>query len=187
MTRRPAFTLIELLVVVVVLVTLVGIVVPLVSHTSSSAQDTVTRSSLVQVRDLIMNHYRVDNGKRLPRPGYVGITQPPNRQDRPQLRYLFVNPGLSTAPGSPETTAAMYDPVAQKGWRGPYLLTATAHYKLDLSRNFTREFGEDGDPTVLDGWGWPLVLIEAAPHAHLRSAGPDSVLFTDDDLILELY
>jgi type II secretory pathway pseudopilin PulG len=179
-------TLAELLAVLLILIALVGLVVPLLSGAAEDARETATRANLARLREVI-SRYQLDNEKRLPRPGYSGLNNPPHRLDKPQLRYLFINPGLAVAPGSPESTTNTYDPVARKGWRGPYLLSDTPQYKLDVSRNFTRAYGEDGDPTAIDGWGNPLVILETVNGPELRSAGRDGVLLTSDDLTLPLY
>jgi len=189
---RPAFTLTELLVVTVILVVLAGLAVPLFSDTADNARETVTLASMTQMSDVILGPYRRDNEKRLPRPGYFAQHNPSLRGNFPQVRYLFINPGPVTAPGMPETVLTTYDPVARKGWRGPYLQNSAGKYRVDLSRNFTQTFGENDDPAVLDGWGHPIVIVEAAGvdglmHAELRSAGKDGVLLTGDDLFLPLY
>lgn len=187
--RRDALTLMELVVVLAVLVTLAALVVPLLSNHAAPAAETVTRSNLAQIRDVLLR-YRADMEKQLPRPGYSGLNTAPNRPDRPQLRYLFVNPGPAVAPGAAETTAPSFDPLANKGWRGPYM-AATGTYTVDPARGFTRDYGETGDPCVADGWGRPVVILESVAagsvSAELRSAGPDGVLLNADDVVLDLY
>jgi prepilin-type N-terminal cleavage/methylation domain-containing protein len=180
-------TLLELLIVIAILAVLASLAVPLVSSTTETSQQQATLASLTQLRDVIMNVYRADVNKQLPRPK-SGVGTPP-RQAKPQLRYLFINPNT-------ETTVADYDPVYRVGWRGPYLLNSSGQYTVDVSRGFTADYGENLDPTVLDAWGRPIVLVEAAGHAWLVSAGPDGNLAVvsgsgpiqpSDDLVLQLY
>ena len=66
---RSFMTLLELLVVVMILVVLAALVVPLVSGTTETVPIQATQASLVQLRDLVMNTYRPDLNKQLPRPG----------------------------------------------------------------------------------------------------------------------
>lgn len=184
--RRPGLTLMELIVALAIVVTLAALVVPLIADPPSAAQETVTRTNMTVLRDAIMGQYRIDMEKRLPRPGYYAMNNPPNRLNKPQLRYLFMNPGPTAAPGAPESTTPSFDPVAAKGWRGPYILQGRGTYTVDLARNFTRDYGETGDPCVMDGWNNPIVIVEVLPNDQLRSAGPDGILMNDDDLTLDL-
>lgn len=187
---RRGVTLLELVVVLAVLVALAVLVVPLLSESSKGANETVTRTNLNQVRDAI-TRYRLDMDKRLPRPGYTGLNGSPVRPDRPQLRYLYVNPGRLDPPGDPETSVPTYDPVAAKGWRGPYAQAGFGTYQVATDRGFATDYGETGDPCVVDGWNNPIVIVENAtalpPTAELRSAGPDGILMTADDIVLSLY
>ena len=176
MSRRTALTLLELLITLVVLAALAGIVVPLLSGTTDMAQTRVTNANLVMVRDAILNRYRPDMLGRLPRPGQPGLDA--GRPDRPQMRYLFVNPAT-------EEATETYDPLARKGWNGPYLARNFGTYTADPT-NFTTDYGQTGDPCVTDGWGRPIVIREETPNVVLRSAGPDGMLGTDDDLTLVL-
>jgi prepilin-type N-terminal cleavage/methylation domain-containing protein len=186
MRHRDGLTLIELLIVLLILVALAGMVVPMVAEVSSNTQKQTTDTNLVQLRDTIMNSYRPDMNKQLPRPDTAFA---PPRQAKPQLRYLFVNPKT-------ETLLRQHDPVYRLGWRGPYLLQSTGQYSVNLAAGFTLDYGENGDPTVIDGWGRPIVIYEAAGQAWLISAGPDGFLekppattpLTDpDNLALRLY
>jgi prepilin-type N-terminal cleavage/methylation domain-containing protein len=180
MGRRLGLTLLELLVVLFILVVLAAMVVPLLSRSPEETQKQVTETNLTQLRDTIMNVYRPDMNKLLPRPGSLGLSQ--GRKDHPQLRYLFVNPKT-------ETTQQDFDPVTRLGWRGPYLLNTPGKYAV--IGTFTKDYGEDGDPAILDGWARPIVVQEGVvngqPSAWLLSAGPDGILGNSDDLKLTLY
>jgi hypothetical protein len=190
-----------LVVVLVVLVALAAIVVPMVSGRAQDAQKTATNATLIELRNVILASYRPDMSSRLPRPGDTGLK---TRQDKPQLRYLFANPGPLTdsvsglvfnagASTATETTSPTYDPILKLGWRGPYLMTSTGTYPDPDAAGavFTHAYGEKGDPTVLDGWLRPIVILESSDslgkHAELRSAGPDGLLNTSDDLVVSLY
>lgn len=176
MKRRHGLSLAELMVVLLILVLLAGMIVPMISRTSEDAQRQTTEANLVQLRDVIMNGYRPDLGS-WPRPGSIGLGN--GRQNHPQLRYLFVNPAN-------ETAAQTYDPVHRLGWKGPYLLSTTGSYALNLALGFTNDYGENGDPTVLDGWGRPIVMRNISGEWFLVSAGLDGSLGNADDLRLKL-
>jgi hypothetical protein len=96
-----------------------------------------------------------------------------------------------------------YDSISRRGWNGPYVQHTGGTYTVNNTAGFTQAYGENGDPTVLDGWGRPIVLQRpsvAQPnlHARLVSAGPDGVISTPtnqqfpaksscgDDLVLYL-
>lgn len=191
---RRGLTLLELVLVVAVLAALGAIVVASLGHTVNTARDTLIRASLSQLRTVILDSYYHDQFDTLPYP------LDPSRLAYPQLVWLLVNPN----PGTP------YDPVARRGWRGPYLLPPVgSQYVIDATRGFTAQYGENGDPALLDGWRRPIVLQQpvtigsAASASDLRfarlvSAGANGVLDTPstalvpsasqvgDDLILPL-
>lgn len=183
---RRGFSLVELVVVLVILVALAGLVIPLIGSQTEDSRNTATNASLTELRNVILGTYRQDMDKRLPRPGYYGVNTK-GRTDKPQLRYLFINPGTYTAPGTLETTAPTYDPLYKRGWRGPYFMNSTGRYLVDAARNFTKDYGENDDPAVIDGWGNPIVIVETGTRAELRSAGPDGILQTTDDITLTLW
>ncbi|MFN4259453.1 MAG: hypothetical protein ACK4RK_09140 [Gemmataceae bacterium] len=194
---RMALTLLELVVVLVILVALAALVVPMVSYLSNDSRDVVTRSSMNSLRDVIVNRYWPDmngvmagaDGYPRPNPNDLG-----GRQNHPQLVFLF----------SPPSGVANYDPIYRRGWNGPYLQHSGGQYLVVGS--FTATFGLNGDPTVLDGWGHPIVLqqptvgnaAEQSLYTRLISAGPDGVIQTPanqlaparsscgDDLVLYL-
>jgi len=156
-----------------ILAVLGSLVLPAVGHYVSDSRDTVTRQSLSRLHDVV-SLYWADMGA-LPRPN---STNEPARADHPQLRYLFANPTLTT---SATVSATLdYDPVYRRGWRGPYLVHQPgAAYAIDSANGFTVTFGEAGDPTVLDGWGHPLVIqyrgvtADGLHDVRILSAGPN--------------
>lgn len=199
-TRRIGLTLMELTAVLVIIVALAALLIPLVGSASSDARDRVTTDNMNALRDVILGKYRSDMKEDvlapyrgmavtrppvLPRPGYFGKNNAPARPDRPQLRYLFINPETYVAPGVPESTLQSYAPLTGRGWRGPYLMQSGAMYTVDPGRGFTTDYGESGDPAVMDGWHNPIVLtetlIEDTPayytwRVELHSAGPNGIL-----------
>ena len=146
-TTRRGLTLLELVVVLVVLVALAALVVPLLAEQTASAKETVSRANMTHLRDVVLGQYRTDNENRLPRPGPSGLAA--GRPDRPQTRYLFVNPTRT-----PEDAVPSFDPVAAKGWRGPYIQQGFGTYQV--SGTFTTDYGVTGDPCVMDGWNRPM-------------------------------
>jgi type II secretory pathway pseudopilin PulG len=172
---RRALTLAELLVALTILVGLASLVLPLLSSAVDEAKETTTRASLKELRDVIMGRYRLDMGHKLPRPATKSA-----RAQKPQIRYLFVNP-------EKENASNTFNPDTKLGWRGPYLMLPPGVYTV--TGTFTSDYGENGDPALLDGWNRPIVIVESADglHAELRSAGNDGILFTTDDLELDLY
>ena len=104
---------------------------------------------------------------------------PSGRLTTPQLRYLFVNPLT-------EDTTVTYNPAYRLGWRGPYLVANTGSvYTINTAAGFLEQYGENGDPTVLDGWGNPIViqnpgiLADGGQDVRLVSAGPNGVVNID--------
>lgn len=184
MRHRAGLTLLELLVVLVILVALAGLIVPLVGGRIEETKETITLANFQELRDVILGRYRSDMNRKLPRPGTYGLSQ--GRPDKPQLRYLFLNPDLP----SEETATVTYDPAFRLGWNGPYLMSTAAGYKVDAANGFTTDFGKDGDPTVLDGWRRPIVLVENTASipttVKLVSAGQDGILGNSDDLDMGL-
>lgn len=169
---RRGLTLAELLVVMAVLTALAGLVLPAVGHYMAESRDTITRQSLTRLRDVVGGVYWSDK-QTLPRPD---ATVSAGRATHPQVRYLLVNPLT-------EDATLGYDPVYRRGWRGPYLVhQQNATYTIDSSLGFTNLYGETGDPTVLDGWGRPLVIqhpgevTAGLEDVRIVSAGPDGVL-----------
>jgi type II secretory pathway pseudopilin PulG len=186
--RHSALTLIELLVVLAVLIVLAGLIVPMFSSAKDDVASKATIATLSRLREVILDTYRRDMSGLFPRPGADGITA--GRQDNPQLRYLFLNPGKTSIPtvvnpsGITDSTTQSYDPFAQLGWRGPYLQSTSQVYPTPTTdaasqlTTFSNLFGNAGDPTIWDGWNNPIIVRltstdAAGSHYELRSAGPD--------------
>jgi len=188
--RSAGFTLVELMIVLIILAALAGLLVPLFAQTTEdtammTAQATLRRTQQVIVGSAEQPGYLADN-RALPRP------LPPNgafgdRQDHPQLAFLFLNPQT-------QTSMRTFDPQTGLGWRGPYLAMHTGVYALDADRGFTDLYGHADDPAVVDPWGRPLVIQQQADPTDNRfviwrlvSAGPDrDLLATGDNLSVEL-
>ena len=175
---RHALTLAELVIVLAILTMVSAMVLPMAGSHVADSRGIVTRQNLTRLRDVIAETYWQDSGRKLPRPGEVGLAA--GRVDYPQLRYLFVNPSAS-----PETATVDFDPAYRLGWRGPYLVGSNdSLYTLNASAGFTNAYGENGDPAVLDGWGNPIViqnpgqLSDGRQDVRLVSAGPDGILNT---------
>jgi hypothetical protein len=124
---------------------------------------------------VITGLYWPDAKGQLPQPN---PSVSPNRVAAPQVRYLFVNPAT-------ENATITFDPVYKLGWRGPYVVERSgALYTVNPASGFAEQYGETGDPTVLDGWGQPIViqnpglLPDGRQDVRLVSAGPDGVLDT---------
>ncbi|MCL4207051.1 MAG: prepilin-type N-terminal cleavage/methylation domain-containing protein [Pirellulaceae bacterium] len=171
--KRRGLTLLELVVVLVILVALASLAVPLVGGLAEDSRHDVTRQSLIEIRNVIVNMYWDDmvdvvRGKVLPRPGAAGLSA--GRPDHPQLRYLFVNPNS-------EDTIRDFDPAYRRGWRGPYLMNTGVKF-VALNASYIEEYGLADDPAVLDAWGNSIVIQNPGGTYDVRlvSAGPDGTL-----------
>jgi type II secretory pathway pseudopilin PulG len=207
---RAGLTLLELLIVLTILIALGTIIVPSIGHLGERSQALATRENLCRLQELIVDRYYAEMGE-LPRPavdsddvvlesGSVGG----KRADHPQLRYLFVNPDKTV-----DADTDLYNDrdrgtnlLSSRCWQGPYTMHQGAEYRVDAAANFTTDYGEDGDPTVLDAWGHPVVLQWPTEvpdgmtgdddaiarvqrqHARLVSAGEDGILDTPPDVLM---
>lgn len=203
--KRPGLTLLELLVVLVILVSLSTLVVPMIGPFGSQSQAVSTRENLARLQELIVNRYMTDmhaadGTPELPRPGYRGNQD--GRQNHPQLRYLFVNPGpvwtnTATTDSAAETPFASSDTtlLSQRRWNGPYLTHQGAKYKInngtsplnatktigfsniyglgDTVDSSTGEITSPGDPTVFDAWANPIVIQEPTTWDSTMATGAD--------------
>jgi len=183
---KSGLTLAELLVVIAVLSVLGSLVLPVVGNYLAESRGDVTRQSLARLREVISQYWQdrvqLTNGVRvnaLPQPN-PSVAQTPSRLSYPQVAFLFWNPNFTI----PNETVD-YDPTYRVGWRGPYLACSGATYTINTAANFTEQYGENGDPTVLDGWANPIVIQNPglAPDGvgqdvRLVSAGPDGVVNT---------
>ncbi|MEM8669110.1 MAG: hypothetical protein AAGG48_16425 [Planctomycetota bacterium] len=187
--RLFGFTAMELLLTLTVLSAVAMLAVPAFVRQQAKAATQITIDSLSQLRTVINNDFMDDMHESLPYP------MDPSRQTHPQLRYLYDNPAAYAAanPDALESTSAWsYDPTTGRGWSGPYVdhrAGIRARYVIDDLRGFVQQYGEEGDPVPLDGWGNPIVLQQPvgsngvhAPNstrfARLVSAGPDGILQT---------
>jgi len=188
--RTPrGFTLPELTVTRCIVGAVATMAIPQLADRSRSAAQTVTHSTLAQVRTAVRN-YASDMFERLPYPDDSA------RARHPQLAYLYVNPQTyAAASGAAGLAAWAHDPTTSRGWAGPYLM-AGGSYHVDAAKGFTALYGVEGDPTVVDGWGNPVVLQQPTMdssnvysatdrrYARLVSAGPDGLLNTPYDVAL---
>ena len=201
------FSLIELVVVLLILVAVAGVVIGLVGDSVKQSRQDATRVNLELIRDVIVGSdqhtgYFHDQEADDPLHRYPRPLDSSPREEHPQLRYLFINPDL-------ESVTVNFDPLTRLGWRGPYLQHSNGTYTVNNSRNFTNDYGEDGDPAIIDAWGNPIIIQEPSVgtaeqrelNTRLISAGPDGLIDTprnqlepsdlseserDDDLILFL-
>jgi len=199
--RCRGLTLLELLVVLAILIALATLLVPMVSFLGQRSQEVSSHENLYRLQDVLVNHYLADMGE-LPRPAHHLVVSG-TRRNHPQLAYLFLNPDYhedGIAGNDHDTSGNL---LSQRSWRGPYLLHGGAGYAVTdtdsdaaTGTNFTNRYGENGDPTVLDAWGRPIVLQEPdangdgavdedeARHVRLVSAGPNGRIDADPDLLM---
>jgi len=178
--ERRGLTLLELVVTLAIVVATASVAVLGSGALLQDSRGDVTRQSLKALRDVIAQTYWQDNSLTLPRPNMaVTITHFPNRQNAAQLRYLFVNPAT-------EDTTVTYNPAYRLGWRGPYVVANNGSvYTINATANFTEQYGENGDPAVLDGWGNPIVIqnpgtwADGSQDVRLVSAGPNGIVNID--------
>ena len=193
-------TLVELLVVVTVLVIVAGVTIPRFGEAGRQAQQTVTRTNLELARAAVLESYLPD----LDHLDLDGDGTPD-----PALRTLRL---ANLIEGTPAAATPLFVPATGRGWRGPYLRPQrTGTYTASPARGFDVAYGIDGDPTLLDGWGNPIVVQRPSAlsggddlardrNTRLVSAGPDGILDADpeqltpadlvtrgDDLILFLF
>jgi prepilin-type N-terminal cleavage/methylation domain-containing protein len=207
--RRCGLTLLELLIVLTILVALSTLIVPTMGYLGRRSQRLAARENLYRLQNLIVNRYWTDMGD-LPRPALdlEGNVLEPDRVDHPQLRYLFVNPDRAADPNDPFIYEKSPNLLSGRTWQGPYLSHSGARYTATdqdgEGSGFTNQYGEPGDPTVLDAWGRPIVLqlpTEDATdmpdgngeftvvqicrmHARLVSAGPNGRIDTPINVLM---
>lgn len=196
---RAGLTILELVVVLAILAVIVAIAVPLFTDTADHSRIVATKSSMVELRNLIANRYMLDMRGQVANSASVGVQKglpgpdeghiaPSDRTLNPQLAFLFLNPTTNSS-----TTS--FNAITSRGWRGPYLSGGGRYPGIRAesaeTRGFTKNFGIAGDPTPLDGWGNPIVLISGGAISSyttdggvigvLVSAGPDEDLTTISD------
>jgi prepilin-type N-terminal cleavage/methylation domain-containing protein len=203
--RRQGLTLLELLIVMTILVALATLIVPTMGYLGRRSQALAARENLQRLQELIVNRYWADMGE-LPGPALDldGNVLEPDREDHPQLRYLFVNPDRAANPNDPFIFERNRNILSGRSWQGPYISHSGARYALMDADGFTTLYGLDGDPAVLDAWGRPIVLqlpteVPAGltsgmddfeirriqrMHARLVSAGPNGRIETPTDELM---
>jgi hypothetical protein len=173
----------ELLVVVTTIAALAALVVGIVDHSRDDAELTVARSSMNTIAAAV-------NGSAA-NPGYLADMKPVPGFQGSSLRMH----DLFSASSHP--AYAEYDPVARRGWRGPYLRPGVGPANLDPSRRgrfpaagdrcFATDptfqergffnvggispYGLPGDLAAGDPWGNPFVIQTPPPAAFAGSTG----------------
>ncbi len=185
MRRNAGLTLVELVVVLTIVAVLAGLVVGLFSGIQigaagqeKSPQQVATEATLLEVRNAIMGtpsdpgyfQHVGQNAALLPR----------------EMADLFSPPAF--LPGDFD----QFDPETGLGWRGPYLQASTGVF--DDHDGAFAGYGVEGEPTLIDGWGRPIVIQlpdvsagetdEELLHIRLVSAGEDGVLQTPLDELM---
>ena len=188
--QDAGLTLIELVVVLAILVALGGLVVPRLISTTNRAQESVNRTSAVEIRDAAMRFWSDCK--------YAYPTT--NTQDqRIQLGHLLQQPSFISA----------FDPNVGLGWNGPYLQSDGRGYTIDLASGFNASYGDTSQAAIRDTFtsqdfdgdgnidsGLPFVLqeptlrdLESASQTYsigqpreirVVSAGPNGVLDIDE-------
>jgi len=201
--RRHGFTLVEVAVVLAVLVATAGLILSQLGSLrfagvgqDRTSAEVATVATLSTVRDAILGT-----------PGHAGLWQDLGERQSLFPRViadLFVTNNLVIYGASP--ALLRFDPVSRLGWRGPYVAPAGAQYAVNVPMGFTTDYGNNGDPGVLDAWGRPIVLQIPAiggaldwQDARLVSAGSDGKIDTplnvrspsdpyrNDDILLFLF
>ncbi|MHA3771337.1 prepilin-type N-terminal cleavage/methylation domain-containing protein [Verrucomicrobiota bacterium sgz303538] len=163
--RNHAFTLLEAAVVIAVLAVLASLIVLQVDRTSEDAQLTGTRALLETLREAFVGSPAG--------PGYIADMKHFPGFDPTALRVKDLLEG-----------APSFDPIAQRGWRGPYVSNVFLVRNTEparqgrfpaandrrsgadatfLERHFyfsdsTSPYGVPGESAVADLWGNPVVL-----------------------------
>ncbi len=195
--RNRGFTLIELVTVVAILAGVAALLVGNLDGARAHAESTVASSSLHSVREAIV-------GSAVGTGYLADLTLVPGfRSVNFRLHDLFSSDSYPTA--------ATFDPLAKRGWHGPYLTNAGQRFPAAAGRhspddatfqqrNFFYDasqshYGLTNDLTINDAWGNPMVVqtppIEAFAgstgdtkrfrYARLLSAGADGILSTPRD------
>jgi prepilin-type N-terminal cleavage/methylation domain-containing protein len=180
--RFDAFSLMELLVVIVIIAALAALVTSNVGRTTDDAEAVAARATLQTIAEGF-------NGSSAA-PGYVA-----DMKHVPGFRHADVRiHDLLSSSSYPAVDR--FDPIAQRGWRGPYLRNdqgvrntnparngafpasderRTPDEPTFLDRNFFTgsdwsPYGIPGDLAVADPWGNPIVLQIPPESAFSNSA-----------------
>lgn len=176
------FTLLELLVVLALLGTIAVLVVANLDHVEYNASDTVTRATMQNMREAIMGSAAA--------PGYIADMKhvPDFNSAVMRVHDLLASDPASTADPYVDRIPPPFDtynPVTNRGWRGPYLVHKSMVWNIETSRNggfpaaddrrfvgdktfeergfaFTARtksaYGETNEAAIGDTWGNPIVL-----------------------------
>ena len=189
-TRPNGLTLTELVVVLSILVALAAVAAPQLSSTNEKAREIASRSSVVEVRDAVMQFW---SDCKYSYPASPIVDQ------RIELGDLLDLPGSFQA----------FDPNVGLGWNGPYLQSDGKSYTVDVAGGFTTDYGDPSQFAVRDTFinqdydgdgvlesGSPLVIQEPTLAAldaqsltysvgeprevRVVSAGPNGILEIDE-------
>ena len=178
----------ELLVVIVIIAALAAMVVSQVDRTRDQAEITVARADLQAVSEAIF-------GSAVGKGYFQDMKHVPGFRSVNLRSHDLFSP--SSYPSYPT-----FDPIANRGWRGPYLRQPAGVANTDSSRNglfpasgdrrFTGDptfldrgfyatasasaYGLVGDLTVADPWGNPVV-IQVPPALAFSGAADDAKRF----------
>lgn len=176
--RFAAFTMLELLVVIVIVASIAALAVTTMDSAVDSSELTVARANLTAVRDAIMGSATA--------PGYLADMKHVPGFDRIHPRYMRIQCLLSPE-SQPDAELQPFDPVQNRGWRGPYLARAPGVQNANSERlglfpdaSDTRFAGDtsfaqrgffynafesrygvrqpERDRTIADPWGNPIVI-----------------------------
>ncbi len=154
---RRGLSVLELIVVIAIVASLASVALPIFTDVHSTAKESSTRSTLVQVRDAVTLYWA--DTKSIPLDGLATFAI---ETQRFQVVWLFRNPVTNLI-------SASYDPLTRIGWNGPYLLHATGDPDLY------------GQHSLIDAWNNPVVIQDFDSNASIRdvrvvSAGPNGVI-----------
>jgi prepilin-type N-terminal cleavage/methylation domain-containing protein len=155
--RRPGLTLLELVIVLTILAVLLAVAVQSLDGVIDQGRYDGTRRTLSEVRAALVGTINPDANLS----GFVtDIGRPPTT-----LAELLTFAAPATSYPLDTDGDGVADDTLVTGWRGPYLHLTTPGL------------------AVRDGWGNPLAYTNVLGTLALRSAGPDGVLNTADDVV----
>jgi prepilin-type N-terminal cleavage/methylation domain-containing protein len=188
-------SLIELIVVIAVLSIVLSLLVVKVGGVKREAEMTVAQASVSRVRDALLGCEQT--------PGLLADMRSVKgfQEDDLHMADLLVR----------REAWAPYDPVARRGWRGPYMRSGGGVMRMNSApsgrfpaandrrwqddktfreRRFYADdssplYGTTNHPAIADPWGNPIVLqvpTNDFSHARVVSAGPSGVMDTPPDI-----